>query len=87
MNYPGMYLKIKQQSPGEERLDNFFWPADCINAPPEYFGESIVLLKTVKQREAEIITRVRGYLEYAEDATSGMKLTSSTRWKRQLPEQ
>jgi hypothetical protein len=67
MNYPGMYLKVKKRSPGEERLEDFFWPADCVNAPPEYFRECITLLNTVKDREAEIVTRLRGYLEFAKD--------------------
>jgi hypothetical protein len=67
MNYPGMYLKLKKKSPGEERLEDFFWPAACAEGTPEYSRQSIQLLKTVRQREAEIITRLRGYLEFAKD--------------------
>ena len=65
MDFPGKYLKIKKKTAGEERLEDFFWPAECINAPPEYFRECIALLKTVQRREDEIITRLRGYLEFA----------------------
>jgi hypothetical protein len=52
----------------EECLENFFWPADFVNAPPEHFRECIALLKTVKDREEEIVLRLRGYLEFADDA-------------------
>jgi hypothetical protein len=67
MNYPGMYLKIKPKTPGEQQLDDFFWPADCVNAPPDYFRECIALLRTVKNRDAEIAARLRGYLDFATD--------------------
>jgi G3E family GTPase len=67
MPYPGHNLKIDKRTPGEERLTDYFWPADCIDAPPEHFRQSIALLKTVRHREAEIIVRLRGYLEFAQD--------------------
>jgi hypothetical protein len=67
MAYPGHDLKFEQRTPGEERLMDYFWPANCIGAPPEYFRESVDLLKTVKHREAEVVARLRGYLNYVQD--------------------
>jgi hypothetical protein len=67
--YPGEHIKFEERTPGEERLFDYFWPANCAGAPPKYFRESVDLLKTVKNREAAVIARLRDYLTYVQDAT------------------
>jgi hypothetical protein len=66
--YPGHDLIFPKQTPAEERLMDYFWPANCAGAPPEYFTESVELLRTVKHREAEVVARLRGYLTFVQDA-------------------
>jgi hypothetical protein len=67
MNFPGRDIKFPKRTPGEERLMDYFWPCACAEGTPEYFRESIALLKTVVRREEEIIVRLGGYLEFAKD--------------------
>ena len=67
MPYPGHGLDLVERMPGEQRLFDYFWPANCAGSPPEYFRESIELLKTVENREAEVIARLREYLKYVNE--------------------
>jgi hypothetical protein len=64
MNYPGSDIKFSTQTLAEERLRDWTAVFNCIGRPDAYFEESLALLLTVKNRHAEVIDKLKLYLQH-----------------------
>src|ERR1700732_3620652 len=65
MAYPGHDLKFPFQTPAEERLCDWTAVFNCQGRPDAYFEESFALLRTIKSQHAEVIDKLKLYLQHA----------------------
>jgi hypothetical protein len=65
MPYPGHDLKFPAQTHAQERLRDWTAVFNCMGRPDAYFEESLALLRTVKNQDAEVISKLTLYLQHA----------------------
>jgi hypothetical protein len=65
MPYPGHDLKFPICTPADERLCDWTAPFNCHGREDQYFEESLALLRTIKSQHAEVIDKLKLYLQHA----------------------
>jgi hypothetical protein len=65
MNYPGSDINFPTRTHAEARLSDWAAVFNCAGEPDSYFEESLALLRTVKNRHAEAIDKLKLYLQHA----------------------